>query len=532
MAVIVTCVRLRADSRLLPPRAIANIPAWGRGNWMRIAAIILVLALGGCAGPWVKTPPEPESGEADATDYRHRQPVVTAPSPRTEPDATVRAPPSDLWERLASEFRWDSASGHAAVQAEIARLNRRPKSFRRSAAAAQPYLWHITEQLRQRDMPLELALIPMIESRFRSAAISPYGAAGLWQFMPDTGRRFGLKQTRWYDARLDPIASTRAALDYLERLRGQFDGDWLLAIAAYNCGPATVRRALARHDANDFWSIVDELPAETRIHVPRLLAVVEIVAQRDPGNITLKPIPNEPYFERVDLGGPIDLEYLRDSDERLRATFTTLNAAHRRRYTDPEGPFRILVPRPLVAPVADALADVPAERRVPNRSYVVRPGDTLGEIAQMHDISVTTLRRQNGLSGNLIRPGQELTVPAIDVATAPAAAPRELEHVVSHGESLWTIAKRYGRNSATLAQANGLRLDATLQPGQKLRIRGDAGRTTYAVAPGDSLWKIARRFKVSIDELRRWNGLPRQQALQPGQSLIVSRPDGSDSRNI
>lgn len=501
---------------------------------MRIAAIVLVLplALGGCAMPWVKAPPEPQSADVDASGGTLKPAVVPAPRPRIDSSATATASPSDLWEQLASEFSWGSARQHTAVQAEIARLNRRPKSFRRSAAAAEPYLWHITEQLRQRGMPLELALIPMIESRFRAAAISPYGAAGLWQFMPDTGRRFGLKQTRWYDARLDPIASTRAALDYFERLHDQFDGDWLLAIAAYNCGPAAVRRALARRGADDFWSIADALPAETRIHVPRLLAVVEIIAQRDPGNLTIKPIPNEPYFERVDLGGPIDLEYLRDSDERLRDTFTTLNAAHRRRYTDPEGPFRILVPRPLVAPVTDVLAEVPTERRLPTRSYVVQSGDTLGGIADAHNISVPTLRQHNGLTGNLIRPGQELIVPVIDAVPVADVTPPVVEHVVATGESLWTIAQRYGHSSTALAKANGLRLDATLRPGQKLKIRATTGSTTYAVAPGDSLWTIARRFKVSIDELRRWNGLPRQQQLRPGQSLIVSRPDGDASRNI
>ena len=501
---------------------------------MRIAAIVLVLplALGGCALPWVKAPSEPPTEAVDTNQATAIKPVHTAPRRQTDAHATEPSVRPDLWKQLASEFRWGSAIDHAAVRTELTRLNRRPKSFRRSAAAAEPYLWYITDQLRQRDMPLELALIPMVESRFRSSAISPYGAAGLWQFMPDTGRRFGLKQTRWYDARLDPVASTRAALDYFERLRDQFDGDWLLAIAAYNCGPATVRRALARRGADDFWSIADALPAETRIHVPRLLAVVEVIAQRDPGNITIKPIPNEPYFERVDLGGPIDLEYLRDSDDRLADTFATLNAAHRKRYTDPEGPFRILVPRPLVAPVTDALAEVPPAKRLPTRAYVVRSGDTLGGIARTYDISVATLRQHNGLKGNLIHPGQELIVPALDTPLRADITPPVHEHVVASGESLWTIAKRYGRSSTAIAKANGLRLDALLRPGQKLRIRADAGSTTYAVEPGDSLWTIARRFRVSIDELRRWNGLPRQQPLQPGQSLIVSRPDGDASRNI
>lgn len=501
---------------------------------MRIAAIILTLplALGGCAVPWVKSPPAPPVRDTVATHRSETKPAAAAPATQDRSSTAESTDTADLWQYLAREFRWQTASDHAAVRAEIARLNRRPKSFRRSAAAAEPYLWHIVNQLRQRDLPLELALIPMIESRFRAAAISPYGAAGLWQFMPDTGRRFGLKQTRWYDARLDPIASTRAALDYLERLRDQFDGDWLLAIAAYNCGPATVRRAIARSGTSDFWSIADALPSETRIHVPRLLAVVELIARRDPGNIAVNPIPNEPYFVRVDLGGPLDLEYLRDHDERLRDTFATLNAAHRRRYTDPEGPFRILVPRPLVAPVTSALADVPAERRAPTRAYVVRSGDTLGQIAQSHGVPVRTLRRHNGLTGNLIRPGQELIVPAFGEPSDSAMAPPVHEHVVESGESLWTIARRYGHSTTALAAANGLRLNDPLQPGQRLAIRAGEGSGRYAVVPGDSLWTIARRFRVTIEELRRWNRLTAQRPLQPGQSLIVARPDGGASRSI
>ncbi len=171
-------------------------------------------------------------------------------------------------------------------------------------------LYHIVTELEARGMPLEIALLPVVESAFEPYAYSRARASGLWQFIPDTGSRYGLKQDWWYDGRRDVVESTRAALDYLQSLHDEFNGDWLLAIAAYNCGEMAVERALDANRAKgkplDFWSL--KLPKETQAYVPKLLAMRRLVADPEAFDIAISPIPNQPYFARVETHGQIDLK--------------------------------------------------------------------------------------------------------------------------------------------------------------------------------------------------------------------------------
>ena len=216
----------------------------------------------------------------------------------------------DLWARIRAGFALPS-SQRPEVQAQIGWFVRNPGYLDGTSKRAQAYLYHIVEQVEARGMPSEIALLPVIESAFQPFARSPAEAVGLWQFIPETGRRFGLSQSQWYDGRRDVFASTNAALDYLQTLHRQFKQDWLLALAAYNWGEGNVARAVQRNveggKPTDFWSL--SLPEETRTYVPRLLGLARLVAKPAAHGLELAAIPNRPYITRVQVDRPIDLAF-------------------------------------------------------------------------------------------------------------------------------------------------------------------------------------------------------------------------------
>ncbi|RCX30574.1 LysM peptidoglycan-binding domain-containing protein [Thioalbus denitrificans] len=457
----------------------------------------------------------------------------------------------DLWERIRASFRLDHEVNRPRVAAELDMYTRHPNYLARVGARAEPYLHYIVESIEQRGAPLELALLPVVESAFQPNAYSPGRAAGLWQFIPDTGRRFGLEQNWWYDGRRDVYASTQAALDYLELLRDQFDGDWLLALAAYNSGSGTVSRAIEKNRnagrPTDFWSL--DLPRETRSYVPRLLAISAIVS--DPGayGVDLVPITNEPYLARVDLDGQIDLGLAADLAGISLDDLYRYNPGFNRWATAPQGPHYLMLPVEKLDLFNEKLAQVPADERMRWNRYRVSRGDTLGTIAQAHGTSVAMLMDSNKLKSTRIRVGQELLIPVgsgagVRVAAAgaggtgtAASAPkggRKVVHTVQAGDTLWDIARQHGVTTRQIADWNRIALNDTLRRGQKLTLwPGNAqaaapaapASTTqsirYTVRSGDSLWAISKRFRVSVADLRDWNDLATGQQLRPGQRLQV-----------
>ena len=489
-------------------------------------AFALIIFLNGCTGAWFSKQSPPISPGQERTGG------ITAPLDMPERRNVAAVPPTlDLmvtthtWGRLANEFAWPYPS-HQAVQVAIEHWRQRPEHFEHASRQAEPYLWFIAEMLASRQLPAELALVPMIESSYQANARSSAGAAGLWQFMPATGSRFGLKQTPWYDARLDIIESTRAALDYLEHLHKGFAENWLLAIAAYNCGPAKVRRAMEKNQSDDFWGIAHDLPRETQLHIPKLLAAIQIT--RDPAEygIALHAIKNAPWFRQLDLGGPIDFKVLVTAARGLSEhQFERLNPGFRRTVTDPEGPFRVLVPHELHGNIARAIASLSANQRMPVRTHIVVVGDTLSEISQRFGVGIAALQAHNKLRGNLIRVGDELHISGSSngpLDNGPSNV--VVHHTVRRGDSLKTIGRQYGTTDIAIATLNNLSLDDTLQPGQHLRVELTAMARKYAVAPGDSLWIIARKFNVTVKQLQKWNGLRDHQLLRPGQTLFVGNP--------
>jgi len=396
--------------------------------------------------------------------------------------ADTAPPPTDLWERLQRQLVLHEA-GHAGNKAEIAAARRyylsQPRFMELVAPRAERYLYHIVEEVEARGMPADLALLPLVESALNPFAFSSQRAAGLWQIMPGTADDLSMRRDWWFDARLDLRESTRCALDHLQALYDDFGNDWLLALAAYNGGRARVRRAIRNNRLEgrptDYWSL--DLPRETRRYVPRLIALSGLVAAGDDA-FPLPPIPNEPAFAAVETGGQIEMLRVAeiagiDLDELRR-----LNPGQLRWATAPEAGGSLLLPVDAAAQVAPAIAAMPADQRVTWQHYRIRRGDSLIRIAQRFDTSVERLRGVNGLSSNLIRAGDTLMIPNSEAWQASLAMRRVL----------------------------GARRGA---------------RRGYTVRRGDSLYTIARRFDISIDDIITWNGLDPRRYLQPGQALTL-----------
>ncbi|MCG5511753.1 LysM peptidoglycan-binding domain-containing protein [Ectothiorhodospira shaposhnikovii] len=458
----------------------------------------------------------------------------TSPSPTTD---------ETIWGRVREGFGLPDERDHERVQHYIQWHQANSDYLGQVLARAEPYLHYILEEIEARDLPAELLLLPVVESAYRADVYSSGQAAGIWQFIPSTGRHFGLHQNWWYDGRKDIHTSTHAALDYLTQLNERFDGDWLLALAAYNAGQGTVSRAIARNESlgqpTDYWNL--DLPRETQHYVPRLLALQAIVADPEHYQVGLWPVADEPRLALVDLGGQLELSVAAELADLSLDEIMQLNPAFHRWATDPDGPHHLLLPLDRVESFQIALAALPREQRVSWLRHQVRPGETLGHIATRYNTSVALLQRTNELKSHLIRVGDHLLIPTAEPSTQEVAAGRQdenrqasrsrtLHHRVQPGDTLWGLARTYGVTLQELAAWNRISSDATLRPGQTLLIRqaetamaAAAGSTrgnvlTYAVRPGDSLSSISRRFGVRISDIQDWNQLDGH-LIRPGQQL-------------
>ncbi|MCC5862876.1 MAG: LysM peptidoglycan-binding domain-containing protein [Gammaproteobacteria bacterium] len=539
-------------------------------------ALALAVLLAGCQ-PWLQEdgPVGPDSTDAEPAESLAeiivhpplpREPVRRPSAPRTQaPDTPPETPepPPDLLARMVAGFALEPVD-NARVRQELAWFTRNPAYIDRVFTRGSLFLPHILDQIEARGLPSELALIPLIESAYDPFAYSHGRAAGLWQFIPGTGQRFGLRQNWWYDGRRDVVESTRAALEYFEYLNGFFDGDWLLAMAAYNAGEGRVRQAVNRNlraDRNPaFWYL--QLPRETRHYVPRLLAIRKLLSDPEAHGITLPELPDEPGFAIVPVEGQIDLALAAELAEISTDEIYRLNAGFNRWATDPEGPQRLLVPADRELDFRERLAAIDLREQVQWSRHRVANGETLIHIARRYGTTVEVIRDVNEINGNMIRAGQYLMIPqavrslehytgSADMRLAATQSrPRgntRSTHTVVSGESLWTIARRHGVGVRELAAWNGMAPGDTLTIGRQLVIWQDGRnarssaastpaatlaqaapseaarlrRVNYTVRQGDSLWRIANRFAVSVDELLEWNALSREAVLRPGQRLVL-----------
>ncbi|TRX73477.1 lytic transglycosylase [Pseudomonas mangiferae] len=539
----------------MPPTSPKTLDLDALGRISPALVLALTALLAGCQSTGGQ--PENQTPVRDLTVQVPRQPVI-----RVQPKLAPQ-PPQDIWERMRLGFQLQGEIGtNPRIERQRLWFVGNPSFIENASSRGSLYIHYVVERLEERDMPLELALLPVIESAYNPFAYSRSDAVGLWQFIPSTGRYYNLRQTNWYDGRRDITASTNAALSYLSRLHDMFNGDWLLALAAYNAGEGTVSRAIERNQKlglpTDYWNLA--LPQETQDYVPKLLALSQLVLSPVAYGVNLNPIANEPYFEVVECKQRLDLSRVAALANIEEDELYQLNPAFKKRITL-DGPQHLLVPTQKAGLLATSLSSMKPEDVPDWQQYRVRRGDTLDRIAGRYGVPVATLRSINDLSSNRLRVGQQLSVPmsagaprlsepSVSRALASSASvsrPTARAYTVRNGDNLWQIAKVNNVDVKDIQRWNRLSGNA-LKTGQVLQLQAPAGKapsvmlasadkapaaakpaatstrredvTYYKVREGDSMYLIAKRFNVEMQHLRNWN--PRSgHALKPGQTLTL-----------
>jgi len=496
---------------------------------------------------------------AEENFFREAQAETLIVDPLAELDANnpdpfekQEYPTYSIWPRIREGFQIDTHLDHPWVQAELNWYSNHQEYLYRTMARAEPFIHYILEEAEKRNLPTELVLLPIVESAYQPFAYSHGRAAGIWQFIPSTGRIYGLDQTWWYDGRRDIYASTQAALQYLQNLSKQFNGDWTLALAAYNSGSGTVQRAIRKNKKlgkpTDFWHL--KLPKETRAYVPKLMALKELVESPELYEIGLRCIPDAPGFVKVSTETQIDLALAAELAELDVDTLYSYNPAFNRWATSPDGPHSLLLPYDNAEIFKANLALLPQDQRVQWKRHKIKNGETLSHIAIKYNTTVKELRKINNIRGNNIRAGKHLLIPVASrsqttytlsssqrikaIQSTSKGNKTRINHIVQNGESFWTISRKYKVNMHKLAKWNGMAVRDPLQKGRKLVVwtnnsgtpsglsNGKPAHTIqpifYTVRNGDSLYRIANRYSVSIGDLHRWNTI-KGKYLQPGQKL-------------
>lgn len=441
---------------------------------------------------------------------------------------------NDIWLRIRDGFQLQSATmNNPRIDHHRLWFASRVRSIEIMSERSSPYMFYIVESLEERKMPLELALLPMIESAYDPLAYSRSHASGLWQFIPSTGRHFKLKQSHWYDARRDIMASTQAALDYLQYLNNMFDGDWMLALAAYNAGEGTVGRAIKRNIERglptDYWNL--NLPEETQGYVPKLLAVSQLINAPDAYKLALSPIANEPYFTQIPLKQQLDISRLAQLAKINETELLKLNPAYNQGITL-DGPEHLLVPKDRAELLKSKLAMMQPSDRVQWHKYTVRGGDNLLRIADQHNVSIDLLKDSNKLQDHRLSVGQVLNIPqsrgaatSNNLARNTRNTAKRSSYKVRAGDNLSKIAAQHNVSVANIKRWNNLSSN-TVKIGQNLTLVASKTATKnssasfYKVRPGDSLYAIAKRHKVTLKQLQNWNPKA-SNSLKPGQTLAL-----------
>lgn len=459
------------------------------------------------------------------------------------------SPDGNLWHRLQEGLQLEYVDNRE-VNTQLRWYVKNSAYLLRVQQRAERYLYFIVDALEQSDLPLDIALLPIVESAYEPFSYSHGQASGLWQFIPTTGNRFKLRQDWWYDGRRDTADASYAAIHYLSYLYRFFDGDWLLALAAYNSGEGTVQRAMRANQRvnkpTDFWHL--NLPAETRAYVPKMIALAEIFKNPERYEVELPYLANKPYFATVTLDSQMDLMQAAQLANISIDELYYLNPGYNRWATPPGKGYNLKLPIESIATFTSALQELPKDQRISWQRHIIQKGESLNSIAVKYQSNIEWIKEINQLTSNTIVAGRTLMIPVASASlaqyrhsenqrlaqkqsTAPGNNFQKTTHTVQAGDSFWSIAKRYDVKVDSLARWNNKSPRDTLRIGENLVIwsssssfparQGKISKINYRVRQGDSLAKIANRFHVTVNDIIRWNQLDATRYLQPGQTLSL-----------
>jgi membrane-bound lytic murein transglycosylase D len=521
--------------------------------------LIMVLVAAGCS----ETPNEPlvvNTNTTDASKSYSESSSKPQSSYIKRKFKNMFTQKKTVWDRMLSLYALPDYSNER-IDRELNWYLSHPDYIARIQDRAAPYMHLILDEIEAKNLPGELALLPVVESAFIPEAYSRSDASGLWQFIPSTGRLFGLEQNSWYDGRRDVFASTKAAANFLQGLGDTFDGDWCLALASYNYGKGNIRKAINRNVYDglptNYWAL--DLPKETMDYVPRLLAVAKLFANADRYGIRLQNIPNKRYCEVVNVGSQIDLDKAAQLANTPLHHFLKLNPGFKKESTAPEGPHRLLVPIQHVSAFKTALARLPYEERVDQRrrdqellAEKIRQNELMAkkmreeedrlEEQRRHEVIVarSELARKSALSqakheaqraAKAKSTGYFKGAPVQQASAvkSKSASPQQV-YTVKKGDTFFNISKRFAVSRSDIANWNKISPNSNVKLGQKLKIKGSVQQVAsasasklvhYSVKKGDSLNQLSRKFGVSVNDLRKSNPGVGNKGIRPGQSLKV-----------
>ena len=480
----------------------------------------------------------------------------TLASPKAKSVNTIQySQEDDLWQVIANRQGIKSVS-NSRVQSRIDWISNHPEYLSLISKRAEPFLYLVVSELEKQSVPIEIALLPIVESDYYPFSYSHGTAAGLWQFIPSTGRMYGLEEDWWHADRRDVLASTKAAANYLNDLNKMFKGDWLLSIAAYNAGPGRIQRAIDTNiklgKKTDFWSL--DLPQETEKYVPKLLALSQVIKNPSRYNQKLLEIDNKPFLNEVELDSQFDLALISQWTGLSIDQIYNYNPGLKRWATPESLPYIMLLPEEVIDSFNDNLSKQGQRPKISWTRYKIKQGDSLSVIAQNYNTTIGQIMSVNELDNDVIRADKYLIVPLAQKSEGYYSLSdnqreksrlniqknsEKIIYTVVAGDSLWKISTKFDTTINNLVRWNKISPSESLSIGKELVILRDNKNKTelakitntgidinrdifYTVKEGDNLSRIAQKYNVKIAEIRSWNDLNEEYILQPGDKLTIT----------